>query len=108
MWQHAGFSSLETLAPRNAADRHSLYGLIRDALGVRFPTRGEAVARAALISVRHLSGGGHLVLIRGPSGSGGGTIVRRLARILDLPFLEVDTGASTETNWAGVDLHAFS
>lgn len=104
MWRHVEVSSLEVLGPRTAEDRHVLYGLIRDALKERFPERKEAASRLALTAVTYLGGEGARVLIRGPSESGGAAMVRCLAEVLDLPFLEVDSGALAETNWSGSDL----
>ena len=107
MWRQPRVSALETLAPRSVADRQVLYALIREALGARFPMRSEAVARMSLLAVRYLAGDGPRVLIRGPSGSGGGALVRNLAEILDVPFLEIDASSLAETNWSGVDLPKF-
>jgi hypothetical protein len=107
MWRHAPLSSLETLAPRSAADRQVLYGLIREALGARFPTQLEAVSTVALAGVRYLGGEGVRILIRGPGDSQGEALIRGLVEILDLPFLEVASDAVAETNWAGSDVGFF-
>jgi hypothetical protein len=104
MWRHAQHSPLEILAPRSAADRRVLYGLIRQELGARFPERGDAVSMLALAAVRYLGGDGIRILIRGPAESQGEALIRALVEILDLPFLEVETGSLAEVNWSGADM----
>lgn len=107
MWRQARISSIETLAPRSAVDRRVLYGLIREALGARFPMRREAVARMAFAAVQYLAGEGRRVLIRGPAGCGKDRLVKALVEILDLPFMEVGVESLAETNFSGSDLPFF-
>lgn len=107
MWRQAEISALEVLAPRSVPDRQVLYGLIRDSLMERFPERREAVSRLALTAVSYLGGEGARVLIRGPLESYGAAMVRGLAQILDVPFLEVPSSALASTNWSGSDLPFF-
>ena len=64
----------------------------------------EAIERLALATVSYLSGEGSRVLLRGPAESGKTALVRRLAGMLDVPFVEIDASQLAETNWQGVDL----
>lgn len=100
-------NALELLEPRSADDRAALYRLIRDALGAEVVGSYEVVRQLALVGTRHLSGEGGRVFIRGAAGTGKTTLVRTLARVLDIPYMQVDTRSLAETNWAGTDLPAY-
>lgn len=97
-------SSIESLRPDTPVDRVALYSLIRDELSARFAHRHEAVQRLALASVRHLSGDGVRVLLRGEADTPSVEMSRTLAGLVGLPYVEIDAGALAETNWAGADL----
>lgn len=100
-------SALELLEPRSAEDRVALYRVIRDALGAEVVGSHEVVRQLALVATLHLGGERGRVFIRGAAGTGKTTLVRTLARVLDIPFLEIDARSLSETNWSGTDLPAY-
>ncbi len=104
MWHEASKNSIESLRPQTAADRHSLYAMVRDALEERFPTWVEPVRRLAIAAVRHLDGKGGRILLRGDAGTRATKLVRGFAEVLGLPYLEIDAGMLAETNWSGGDI----
>lgn len=94
---------LDLLTPHTPDDRRALYELIVDEL-LRNGFDWTVARRLALATVDHLEGHGARVLMTGDGLAHSTALVRSLATLLELPYVEIDAGGLAETNWQGADL----
>ena len=91
----------DLLLPGHPDDAHALFELFHGELEEAVGTRPET-PRLALLAVRHLFGENMLrMLLIGPPGVGKTFMVRKLASVLELPFLEISVSNMVEEGWKG-------
>ena len=89
------------LLPQRAEDAHVLYDILVEDLEATLGSRPE-IGVLALLAARHLMGEEMLrFLLIGESGSGKTFLAREVARILDVPFLEMSVTNMSEEGWKG-------